>query len=80
MQEDFIFNVIYQIWYNTSSINRSVRVCLNRSDLNIVLINFKPHAYIFLCSFLIPRVFNTSPEIRDKHFGNFYQSEFYFLD
>ena len=80
MQEDFIFNVIYQIWNNTSPINGSVRVCLNRGDINIVLINFKPYTYILLYSFLIPRVFNTFPEVRDELFGNFYLSEFYFLD
>lgn len=27
MQEDFIFNAIYEIWLNTSLVNRSARVC-----------------------------------------------------
>ena len=34
MQEDLIFNVIYKIWYDTSPVNRSARVCLNRDDVN----------------------------------------------
>ena len=73
----------------TSPINRSARVYLNRGDIksvilycNIkqVLINFKAHGYILLCSFLIPRVFYTFPEIRDWLLGNFYLTEFYFSD
>ena len=36
MQEDLIFNVIYKIWYDTSPVNRSARVCLNRDDVNRV--------------------------------------------
>ena len=27
MQEDFIFNAIYEIWLNTSLVNRSARAC-----------------------------------------------------
>ena len=53
MQEDLIFNVIYKIWYDTSPVNRSARVCLNRDDVNSAnkLQSTRLHLVVF-CSFL----------------------------
>ena len=40
MQEDFIFNAIYfKISQNTSLVNRSAHVCLNRDDINMCLLH-----------------------------------------